>query len=111
VPTAPTTRERGRSETSGATAATPTPSTAASTAPATTAATTAAAATDDDSPVVAGTGADGDGGQPPSGRPAKTLLAGAGILGALLFAVPLLFIGGDDDDKPATRPAAEVVLP
>ncbi|MFI1727869.1 RICIN domain-containing protein [Streptomyces acidicola] len=98
-------RERGRSETSGVTAA-------ASAAPAGSAAPTASAS-DDDAPVAAGVGADGGDGEPPSGRPAKALLAGAGIAGALLLAVPLLFIGGDDDDGSTeqTEQASGVVLP
>ncbi|MFD9318448.1 RICIN domain-containing protein [Streptomyces sp. NPDC060053] len=63
--------------------------------------------------VTASVGADGGDGEPPSGRPTKALLAGAGIVGALLLAVPLLFIGGDDDDRSAdqTEPASGVVLP
>ncbi|MCX4765875.1 RICIN domain-containing protein [Streptomyces sp. NBC_01275] len=107
-------RERGRSETSGAAAAAsaaPVGSVAPTAATASTAA--AASASDDDTQVTASVGADGDDGEPPSGRPAKALLAGAGILGALLLAVPLLFIGGDDDDRSAeqTEPASGVVLP
>ncbi|MGW1781789.1 RICIN domain-containing protein [Streptomyces sp. NPDC002143] len=97
------------SETSGAAAA-------ASAGPVGSAAPTAAAASasdDDDTQVTASVGADGGDGEPPSGRPAKAMLAGAGIVGALLLAVPLLFIGGDEDDRSAeqTEPASGVVLP
>ncbi|MFI1028454.1 RICIN domain-containing protein [Streptomyces sp. NPDC020951] len=103
------------SETSGAAAAAaagPVGSAAAPTT-ATTATAGAASGSDDDTQVTASVGADGGDGEPPSGRPTKALLAGAGIMGALLLAVPLLFIGGDEDDRSAeqTEPASGVVLP
>ncbi|MEW1719107.1 RICIN domain-containing protein [Streptomyces sp. NPDC093109] len=105
--------ERERSETSGvASAASAAP--VGSAAPATAATAAASASEDDDAPVAAGSGADGGNGEPPSGRPAKALLAGAGIAGALLLAVPLLFIGGDDDDDRSSGQsdhASGVVLP
>ncbi|MEU3612381.1 RICIN domain-containing protein [Streptomyces sp. NPDC006872] len=102
------------SETSGvaaAASAAPVGSVAPTAATAATAA--AASASDDDTQVTASVGADGGDGEPPSGRPTKALLAGAGIVGALLLAVPLLFIGGDEDDRSAeqTEPASGVVLP
>ncbi|WP_238441820.1 RICIN domain-containing protein [Streptomyces pratensis] len=57
----------------------------------------------------AGSHADGD---PPGSRPKKPMLAAAGIVGALLIAVPLLLAGQDDrePDRPRTENAAGTVL-
>ncbi len=57
--------------------------------------------------------AQGVGEQPPSGRPSKALLAGAGIAGALMIAVPFLVMGTHDDDreKEVSETASGVTMP
>ncbi|MGW6911151.1 hypothetical protein, partial [Streptomyces sp. NPDC054940] len=50
-----------------------------------------------DYPPGADTGAGEEGDEPPSGRPAKALLAGAAIAGAVLISLPFLAFGADDD--------------
>ncbi|MFD4032263.1 RICIN domain-containing protein [Streptomyces sp. NPDC058637] len=59
----------------------------------------------------AGTGSN-TGDEPPGSRPRKPMLAAAGIVGALLIAVPLLLAGQDDRDPegPRTENAAGTVL-
>ncbi|RCG28092.1 hypothetical protein DTL70_03030 [Streptomyces diacarni] len=53
------------------------------------------------------------GGQPPSGRPSKAILAGAGIAGAFLIAVPFLVMGANDDDEEEkiSKTASGVTMP
>ncbi|MFS8202477.1 ricin-type beta-trefoil lectin domain protein [Streptomyces sp. CWNU-52B] len=46
----------------------------------------------------------------PVGRPGKAVLAGAAIGGVLLVSVPLLLLGGHDNDERSAPTAAETVL-
>lgn len=64
-------------------------------------------------PPEARTATDTGGGEPPSGRPTKALLAAAAIGGVLLIAVPLLVFAADDGDKKdkTTPTAAGVTIP